>query len=101
MTRLVLFLAARLPPSLLHALAVLVAARRAPGRLAQVPVVRFQVEFWNVLVLGVVFFLGMPLSRLALALGGRRPLGPRADATTFWQPRESADELAKHTEDPF
>jgi hypothetical protein len=81
--------------------AALLATFSRPARLAEGRVVRLQLAFWNQAILGTVFYVGIPLSRVLLALRSRDPLGPGREAPTYWQPRESAEEFARRTEDPF
>lgn len=83
------------------ALASVLAAFGRPARFAEGRFVRLQLAFWNQAILGTVFYLGIPLSRVLLALRSRDPLGPGPEAPTYWQPRETADEFARRTEDPF
>ncbi|RJO68956.1 MAG: hypothetical protein C4523_06695 [Myxococcales bacterium] len=62
---------------------------------------RAQFKFWNRAVLGFVFYLGLPFSKLLFALGGRSKLAPKSGAPTYWVERESPERFVEGIDDPF
>ena len=59
-----------------------------------------QARFWNMLVLGLVFYLGIGSAALAKLLGRLWPSG-RKPTDTFWIERNSPDDFVRKVEEPF
>ena len=72
-----------------------------PGDMTQTAFMRLQLRFWNKVLLGLVFWGGLPPSRLLLTFWGRAKLPPARGAKSYWVSRESADTLSAGTRDPF
>jgi len=63
-----------------------------------------QVRFWNKLILGGVFWLGFPVSKLMLRLGGARGrsmMAPPHGSATYWVKRVKPEVLNAEIDDPF
>lgn len=60
-----------------------------------------QARFWNKIVLAFVFYLGFPLAKLFLWISGKRPLGKKKTAETFWHPRPTPESFVKDLAEPF
>jgi len=58
-------------------------------------------KFWNKVILGLVFFLGFPITKLFFLISGRTRLAPSHRTATFWEKRRPAEQLEQEIEEPF
>ncbi len=94
-------LAAALPFSARARLGGLLSVLSRVGHPRESRLFRFQVTFWNHMVLGLVFFLGFPLARLFMPLWGPSRFSPPPGTPSYWLPRPDSREYDAAIEDPF
>ena len=58
-------------------------------------------RLWNVIILGVVFFLGFPLTKLFLFLAPKTQNVPRAGSKTYWCAREKPESIEEGIKNQF
>ncbi len=75
-------------------------ATNPPSQVASM-LLRRQSRFWNRLVLGLVFFLGLPWAALFFRMGGAARMAPPPGSATYWVPRRPPEELDQGIRDPF
>lgn len=58
-------------------------------------------RFWNKLIFGVLFFLGLPLAKLFLQISGKKRLAPPPTSASYWVAREDPAKLKQDIQEPF
>lgn len=58
-----------------------------------------QLRWWNKVILGMVFFLGLPIAALMMRLGRKTAMDPSGNS--WWVARRTPQEIEKGIRDPF
>lgn len=73
-----------------------------PPKASASPLLRGPLKLWNRVLMGVVFFLGLPMARLFFVFtGGSRKLAPKPGRDTYWIRRPAPEEFDKGIGDQF